>query len=236
MNKLISIAVVLFFGIQLQAQRAVELTEALKNGQEVYVDFKFADDIKVEQWSGSQLKIEAQVNIDDGEGNDSFSLKVDKSSSRIKIYSDFNNYFDKKWNDRKRRSSINNYNSVTDIDYVVYVPANTTIRLKSISGSVFSDSYTGEMITDLISGDVTIKDYNGELRLKTVSGDLDVTMNKARINGKTLTGTIYSDLDIDMEKEGRRSHGHNKIQGNVNNGGDLVVMETVSGNIYMRKG
>lgn len=233
MKKLISIAVVLFFGIQLHAQRAVELTEALKNGQEVYVDFKFADDIKVAQWSGSQIKVEAQVNIDNGEGNDSFSLKVDKSSSRIEISSDFNNYFDKKWKERKRRT---NYNSVTDIDYVVYVPANTTIRLKSISGSVYSDSYTGEMITDLISGNVTIKDYNGELHLKTVSGDLDVTMNKAKINAKTLTGTIYSDLDIDMENKGRRSDGHNKVQGNVNNGGDLVVMETVSGNIYMRKG
>jgi len=115
-------------------------------------------------------------------------------------------------------------------------PISTTIRLKSISGSVFADNYRGEMITDLISGDVTVKDYDGELRLKTISGDLDITMKNAKIEAKTLTGTIYSDLDIEMENKGKQSHGHNKVKGNVNNGGDLVVMETISGNIYMRKG
>ena len=111
------------------------------------------------------------------------------------------------------------------------------MKVKSISGDVVADSFAGTLRTDLVSGDVTIKDYNGDLRLKTVSGDLDVTMDKAKIDAKTLTGTIYSDLNIDQgNNKGKRSSGYNKVVGNVNNGSNLVVLETVSGNIYMRKG
>ena len=88
---------------------------------------------------------------------------------------------------------------------------------------------------ELVSGDVTIKEYDGELHLKTVSGDLDVTMKKAEVSAKTLTGSIYSNLDIDIQNKGRKNYGHNKIIGTVNNGGKLVRMETVSGDIYLRK-
>jgi len=60
-------------------------------------------------------------------------------------------------------------------------------------------------------------------------------MSKAEVNAKTLTGTIYSNLEIDMETKGKRNYGHNKIIGTINNGGNLVKMETVSGDIYLRK-
>jgi DUF4097 and DUF4098 domain-containing protein YvlB len=89
--------------------------------------------------------------------------------------------------------------------------------------------------TDLVSGNVTIKKYDGELWLKTVSGDLDVTMNNAEVNAKTLTGTIYSNIDIDMANKKKQGHGYNKINGTINGGGSLVKMDTVSGDIYMRK-
>lgn len=62
-----------------------------------------------------------------------------------------------------------------------------------------------------------------------------MTINKAKINASTLTGTIYSDFDIDTDRR-KSSHGTNKITGTINNGNELIVMETISGNIYMRKG
>ncbi len=230
MKKLGILVAFLVLGVTSYGQRNVETTESLSSGQELYVDFKFANDIKIEQWSGNNVQVKATVNIDNGEGNEYFSLKTDRSSDQLRIESDFGDYF-------KKKNRWDNCNNVTDINYVVYVPRNATMKVKSISGDVTSDSFSGTLRTDLVSGDVTIKDYNGDLRLKTVSGDLDVTMNRARVDAKTLTGTIYSDLDIDMgDREGKRSHGYNKVIGTVNNGGDLVVMETVSGNIYMRKG
>ncbi|GAB5398932.1 MAG: hypothetical protein Aureis2KO_05170 [Aureisphaera sp.] len=217
-------------GSQLFAQRAVELVENVSSGQDVFLNFKFANEIKLVQWNKSETKVEASVLIDDGEGNESFSLKTKEVGSELKIYSDFGDYFEKK------KHKDNWCNHQTEIDYVVYVPKNTRVEVKSISGSVEADAYNGTLKTDLISGDVTIKKYSGDLKLKTVSGDLDVTMNRAKIDARTVTGTIYSDLDIEQKTKKGNSYGSNKVLGSVNGGSELIVLNTVSGNIYMRKG
>ncbi len=230
MNKVIICALLLLGGSQLLAQKAVDLTEKVSSNQELFLHFKFAKDIKLVQWDRNEAKVEASVNIDDGEGNESFSLKTKKMGSELKIYSDFGDYF------KKKQHKDNWCNHETEINYVVYVPKNTEVEVKSISGSVASDLYNGTLRTDLVSGDVTIKKYSGDLRLKTVSGDLDVTMNRARIDAKTVTGTIYSDLDIERRNKDKHSYGGNKVIGSVNGGSELVVLTTVSGNIYMRKG
>ena len=215
------------------AQREVQKTEAIKNADQLYVHFKFADDIKIEQWNKNEIKVDASVLIDDGDGNADFSLQTERSGSTLEISSDFGDYFEKR---QKNFWGEDCCNSKTSINYVVYVPKGVKLKVKSISGDVMSDDFSGQLVTDLVSGDVTLKQYKGELRLKTVSGDLDITTNKADVNAKTLTGTIYSNLNIDQEGNKKSSSGYNRVKGTVNNGGELVVLETVSGNIYMRKG
>ena len=224
----ILLAFTMLFLATMTAQRNVEKTEPVSTGQDVFLNFKFAQDIQVEQWNKNEVSIKASVSIDNGDGNDDFSLKTEKGSGSLKISSDFGDYF-------KRSRKRNNCNSNTEINYTVYIPRGVNLKVKSISGSLIAKSFKGNLTTDLISGDVTIKDYDGELKLKTISGDVDVTMNKAKINASTLTGTIYSDLDIDKDQR-KTSHGTNKITGTINKGSELIVMETISGNIYMRKG
>ncbi len=224
----ILLAMTMLFIASTTAQRNVEKVEAVSTGQDIFLNFQFAQDIQVEQWNKNEVVVKASVNIDEGEGNNDFSLKTENSSGRLKIASDFGDYF------KKNRNRNNCYNN-TEINYTVYIPKGANLKVKSISGSVAADSFIGNLTTDLISGNVTIKNYDGALKLKTISGDVDVTMNKAKINASTLTGTIYSDLDINKD-EHRNSTGSNKIIGTINNGNELIVMETISGNIYMRKG
>lgn len=217
----------------LQAQRIVNVNERLSKNQEVYLNFKFAQDIRVEHGNSNEITIKATVNIDDGEGNEAFSIETEKSSGALKLTSDFGDYFKNKWDDKRR----NNCNSTTDIGYVVTVPKNITLNIKSISGSVSIDNFQGDLITDLISGDVTIKKYNGELRLKTISGALDVTVSKAKLSAKSLTGTIYSDLEFDQgNSEKSYNNSHNRVSKQIKGGTIPLEMETISGNIYIRKG
>nr|WP_321247983.1 hypothetical protein [uncultured Psychroserpens sp.] len=216
----------------LHAQRNVEVKESLSKNQDVYLDFKFAQDITVEHGSTNQIIVKASVNIDEGKGDDAFSFKTNKSSGELKLYSDFGDYFKNKWSDKNRHDC----NSTTEINYVVIVPKNVNLRIKSISGSVSIDTFQGDLVTDLISGDVTIKKYDGELRLKTISGSLDVTVNKARLNAKSLTGTIYSDLEFEKNTSNKSYNGsHNRVSKQVNGGTLPLEMETISGNIYIRK-
>ena len=226
MKKIILLAFTLLVTITINAQRKVEKTVPVSKNQELFVHFKFAKNIVIKQWNKKSIEVKASVNLNNGEGDKYYSLKSSKSNNQIKVYSDFGNYFKRKRNwDR---------NNKTEINYVVYVPKNATLKVKSISGSFEADSYNGDLTTDLISGNITIKKYNGEMQLKTVSGDVDVTINRAKINAKTVTGTIYSDLKIDKTYSQNKSYS-SKIRGTVNNGNVKLNMTTVSGNIYMRK-
>ena len=233
--------------VTLQAQKEVSFNENLKTNQDLYLNFKFAQDIKVEHGNTNEVIVKASVNIDDGEGNDAFSIKTDNSSGRLKVYSDFGDYFNNKRKSNRTKDANGNVIingsyvqggcNTTEINYVVIVPKGVNLKVKSISGSVYMDTFNGDLVTDLISGDVTIKKYNGELRLKTISGALDVTVSKADLNAKSLTGTIYSDIEFKNDSSRKHYNGsHNKVSKQINGGSQPLDMETISGNIYIRKG
>lgn len=227
MKKIINLAIALLVTVTINAQRKVEKSERVSKNQEIFVHFKFANNIEVKQWNQNKVEVKATVDINNGEGNKHYSLKTSKNGNQVKIYSDYGNYF-------KRKRSWNQ-NNTTEIDYVVYVPKNIKLKVKSISGCLEAASFYGDLTTDLISGDITIKEYRGEMQLKTISGDVDVAIKKARINAKTVTGTIYTDLKIDKSYSQNKSFS-SKVRGTVNNGDVELRMTTVSGNIYMRKG
>lgn len=232
--KKVILFLVLILVINTYAQRAVNLTENMDKDEEVFLNFKFANDIQVLQWDKNQISIKATVNINEGEGDEFFSLLTERSKSQIEIRSDFGDYF----KNRNKNGSCNDCcNNTTEISYVVYVPSNIHLKVKSISGNLKAENFTGNLDTDLVSGDVLITGFKGELLLKTVSGDLDVRINSAQIDAKTLTGTIYSDLEIDfLTDHPERSSGYNKVVGTVNKGNQTVKLQTVSGDIFMRKG
>ena len=67
----------LLLTVQVYAQRNVVKSESLSGQDEVHVNFKFADDIRIVHWNNNEIKVEASVDIDNGEGNDSFSIKTE---------------------------------------------------------------------------------------------------------------------------------------------------------------
>ena len=226
MKKIITLALIVLTSISINAQRKVEKSVNVSKNQDLFVHFKFANNIEIKQWNQNKIEVKATVNLNNGEGDKHFNLKTTKNNNQVKIYSDFGNYFKRKRNW--------NQNNTTEINYVVYVPKHAKLKVKSISGSLESDSYSGELTTDLISGNITLKKYAGEMQLKTVSGDVDVAISKAKINAKTVTGTIYTDLKIEKTYSQNKSYS-SKIRGTVNNGSQELKMTTVSGNIYLRK-
>ncbi|MCV6629066.1 MAG: DUF4097 domain-containing protein [Flavobacteriaceae bacterium] len=217
----------LLFSNSTFAQKQVEESVPISGASTLFAHFKFADTIEVKHSSEKVFKVKAIVSLDQGKGDHFFSLKTKREDGALKIYSDFGNYF----KDRKQRNDCNN---PINIQYEIYVPRNSKLRIKTISGDVGALDFQGTLITDLVSGDITIKKYQGKLRLETVSGDIDVASQQANVEAGSVTGTIYSNHDITYENE-NRSRSQNKVTGTIGGGGKQLKLKTVSGNIYIRK-
>jgi hypothetical protein len=226
----------------LSAQKKVTANERSAGIDDVYVHVKFADNIEIKQWNKKEISVEATVNINDNEHNDYFSLKTDKIGSTFTVKSDYGDFF-KKHGNRNYYSSDNDdeedddrcrCNNKLDILYVIYVPKNMSLEVKSISGNAQIESYVGTLNLDFISGDIDVKKHSKNMRLKTISGDIDVYVSDAYFEAKTLSGGIYSDLDIDFSQSKKRNNSRN-IRATIKNGEATLKLSTISGDIFLRK-
>ena len=227
----------------LSAQKKITENISSKNIEEVLVHVKFANNIIVKNWDKTEISVEATVNIDDNKHNNYFKFNTKSVGSFYSVISDYGDYF-KKYrsyyshkhnNDNKKDdedSHSHEHNNI--VDYIIYVPKNMKLKVKSISGSVDADNYVGVLNLDLISGNITIKKHSKEMFLKTISGDIDIYVSDATFTAKSLSGGIYSDLNIDFEKNMKKGYG-SKIHAKINKGTASLKLNTISGDIYLRK-
>lgn len=235
----------LFIGLlltfnNLTAQKKVAETKSSFGIDEVFVHVKFANNIEIKQWNKNEISVEATVNIDDNTHNDYFKLEVNQIGKTYTVKSDYGDYF-KKYrsyysytSDKDGDCNCNNQFSNV-VNYVIYVPKKMTLKVKSISGNVDTDSYIGFLELDLISGNIDIKKHSDKMKLKTISGDIDLFITDATFEAKTLTGGIYSDLDINFDEKRKNNHGHQKINATINKGTASLELSTISGDIFLRK-
>lgn len=249
----------LFIGLlcafnNLTAQKKVTENTKSNGIDDVMVHVKFANNIVVKNWDKKEISIEATVNIDDNEHNDYFNFKTKNVGGYYTVTSDYGEYF-KKYrsyfshkhchndddndndNDNHKDDKDDDYHSHKHsniVNYVIYVPRNMHLKIKSISGSVEAESYIGIMNLDLISGNITVKKHSKDMYLKTISGDIDIYISDATFTAKSLSGGIYSDLDIDFDKNKKRGYG-SKIRAKIDKGTASLNLNTISGDIYLRK-
>ncbi|MEM9328404.1 MAG: hypothetical protein AAGA85_22235 [Bacteroidota bacterium] len=216
MNTRIALIMVCMAGLLVGAlaQTKVEERIPVSGQRELDLDLPFARDIELKTWDKSEVFVEVQVSINDGEDDDLYELEV--SSSGGSIYVEANKDLDRKGG-RKR----NCWNM--EIFYVIYFPESLEVEAESISGS-YSMVY-----------------YGKPANFKTISGDVDLTVPGREgidFQVKTISGEVYSDLEIVYPngKDGLRQLVGTDVSGEVNGGGEFLDLETISGNIFLRKG
>jgi len=204
-------------GATTQTKKVTE--SVVLNGQSnLDLEFTFADDITFKTWDKNEVYVEVSVNIQDGKYNDIFTLETDKSSSTISIEMDR-----EMWKKIPKSDRNNNCNWGTELNYTVYAPKNMKIFANTISGDYLL-TYTG-----------------AKMELKTISGEIDLTIPPTLgldFKAKTISGEVYSDIDVKFPygKEGLRQIVGSNVRGRIGTGGDESRFETISGNIYLRKG
>lgn len=131
---------------------------------------------------------------------------------------------------------------ISDIDGDVEVQAKTSsVIIRNLSGSVVAHNTSGDI-------EVIFSKVNAEkpTSITNVSGEVDVTLpadTKANVKTKSISGEVYTDLEIVLanKKNGEKSKGMDWIgggfeaKGTLNGGGVEMRLESISGNVYIRK-
>ena len=117
---------------------------------------------------------------------------------------------------------------------------NAKVRLTDVAGPVIANSTSGDIV-------VSFSEYSqkGPSMITSVSSEVDVTLPaaaKATLTLGSVTGEIYTDLDLQMQNKNAKEAGMNYLGGgnstiraNLNGGGASLTIRSTSSDIYLRK-
>ncbi|WP_347159502.1 DUF4097 family beta strand repeat-containing protein [Pontibacter chitinilyticus] len=219
------------FTTGLQAQpKTVQKTLAVPANKKVELQLKFGDKIKISAWDKPEASVKLTYEINGGNLNDALLLDFnsDKESARVNVDLDKDLMKTGKAEDCPGDSSFSYYSENGDhsytcatINYEIFVPRDADLKVETISGNIELSGLTGPVDAKSISGFV----------------DMSLPQKKgAAVSLKTITGEVYSDLNIDFtnKREEAPMVGY-ELTGKVNGGGSPISLESISNDIYLRR-
>lgn len=237
MQKLLVVALLLWGSLAAYAQKkVVEKAFVLPVSKKVNLKLRFGNDIKLTAWDKNEALIKVSYEINGGQLNDAFLLNFDDSHEQLKVLADLkHDMFKSTSNDsiscpEDYSRNFNAYNmktgkatnfSCTRIDFEIFLPRNVNVTLETISGNV------------------ELRGLTGSINAKSISGFVDMdwpTQKGAAVSLKTLTGEVYTDLEIGFNEKRQESPmmGY-ALKGSLKDGGPTVKLESISNDIYFRR-
>jgi DUF4097 and DUF4098 domain-containing protein YvlB len=150
---------------------------------------------------------------------------------------------------------MNTQNNDTEVHFRVRVPAGIRLVAHTVNGGVDARGLRSDVDAASVNGGVTVA-TSGVAEASSVNGAVDVTMGRAdwdgvlkftTVNGAlsvTLPGsldadvraqTVNGDMESDFPLTVRGKWGPRKMSGTIGRGGRSLVLETVNGEIALRR-
>jgi Putative adhesin len=196
------------------AQKIVEKHLGCSPGKKVEMNIQIADSIRIIAWNKNEVYAKASIEINKNKDNDIYVTEFNESGNTVEIIARFDDAKkDRGYNDSCRCCC--NYRS--KIYWDVYIPENAAFSVESIDGNIIINGKTDE------------------IKAHTISGFIDLVFpssRKADLKMSTISGTIYTNLALAKPKGGRDG---NEVSSEYNGGGKRVELETISGDIFLRK-
>ena len=227
MKNLVAFALLWLASGEAFAQKIIRKSQPFRAGQQVDLQLKFADSIRISYWDKAEVSVLIAVEVNDGKLNDALVVETSANARKITVKTDFDQELIRQGKredcpgNNQSYSDGDGYHVCSEINYEVYLPRRADLRVETINGNIF------------------IREVAGPVYAKSISGFLDVSWpdgKGANVALKSITGELYSDLDIDFgnKKEKNPIVGY-LLEGTLNGGGPDVRLESISNNIYLRK-
>lgn len=212
------------------AQKIIDKKLPYEPGKTVNLNLRFGDSIQVRYWDKPEVSVHMSVKINQNKLNDAFLVTSSTTSDEIILKTDIDKEKIKegKGEDCPGEKSTwstddgkNRYYVCSVINYQVTLPRQAKLKLETINGNI------------------DIQGATAAVAAKTISGYVDMSWPKskgANVAVKTITGEVYSDLDIDFSnKKDKNPIVGYLLEGKFNGGGPDVRLESISNNVYLRK-
>jgi hypothetical protein len=226
MKNSIFIALLCIGSLATRAQKIIEKHIPFSPKNFVSMNFQISDSIHIITWKKDEVYIKSSINVNDNQNNDDYKMVFDETGSTVNVSAKLETDNIR----RSRRDSgdkhdenccccCNNYR--TKIFHEVYVPENVDFSVETINGNI------------IIAGNTA------EIRARSISGFIDLAIapdRKAEVKMHTITGTMYSNIDLLPANRHIKQVGGGSISAELNGGGSKSIdLQTISGNIFFRK-
>jgi hypothetical protein len=209
-----------------KAQKIIEKHIPFSPKNFVSMNFQISDSIHIITWKKDEVYIRSSINVNDNQNNDDYKMVFDETGSTVNVSAKLETDNIR----RSRRDSGNNHdencccccnNYRTKIFHEVYVPENVDFSVETINGNI------------IIAGNTA------EIRARSISGFIDLAIapdRKAEVKMHTISGTMYSNIDLLPANRHIKQVGGGSISAELNGGGSKSIdLQTISGNIFFRK-
>lgn len=213
-----------FLGTALaQQQKVEEQSYDWSANKSADIDLKFASNIKVTSWDKNELVLKTIITYGEEKLLGLHQMKVTDIGNTLTISSDYSESFSKKngyncWSCDEQENKRQDKCQCFRLAFELMLPKGADVSLKTIAGNL------------------ELADLKGPIKAKTISGFIDLGMPSSAATAlkfKSVTGEIYTDFDISLDKN---STSFSKLLNtSINGGGPLIALETVSGDIFLRK-
>ena len=226
MKNSILIALLCIGSLATRAQKIIEKHIPFSPKNFVSMNFQISDSIHIITWKKDEVYIRSSINVNDNQNNDDYKMVFDETGSTVNVSAKLETDNIR----RSRRDSgdkrdenccccCNNYR--TKIFHEVYVPENVDFSVETINGNI------------IIAGNTA------EIRARSISGFIDLAIapdRKAEVKMHTISGTMYSNIDLLPANRRIKQVGGGSISAELNGGGSKSIdLQTISGNIFFRK-
>lgn len=225
------LGILILFGPLCAQQRIVEKKFSADPNESIQLNLRYGEKILITTSEENRVSFTAIVEINRGRLNDAFMIDFMDDEKGLRVDVDFDKqklkdgrredcpgheYSYYTWSDDRDRAVCSR------IIYQITVPPKADLNIETISG------------------DIELLGLEGSIYAKSISGFVDLSWpvnSGAELAVKTVTGEAYTDLENISFKNRREKHplvGY-ELKGTIGTGGPMVRLESVSGNIYLRK-
>lgn len=209
-------------------QEVFEKSVAFKD-QRIDLRADVASQIAISNWDKNEVLIKVTYELNGGQLNKAVDIDLREQDHRIKLKLDID--------EQMMRNS-----DVVDCDKegaMTWGSRNGVKVCSDIYIEVFMPKGT-ELVLETVIADVLISGAYKELDLKTVTGDIDLTWPEdhgADMQMKTVNGSIYTNFEFKGTKEkGLPIISSHNMETVYKGGGRFMKLETVTSDIFLRKG